>query len=202
MDLLQQRKCIDFKRMMLEACPRGAGIGINIPIGYDEVTDIESWPLLQAFALEEVFTSTGFFTAFYSVVDITEYTDVLYRTVDAGVVNHAIDVMVQSILPHSLQFIKMCDAETADQRAAITAEDCIGPLSMLFEFGELEAATPVDPQLKPTLLYGAASEYLGDASYARRPELLKAPAGDNAHLVVEGCEPATGIRYQFLNICK
>ena len=32
-DLLQARKCLDFKRMMLEASPFGCSIGIPIPLG-------------------------------------------------------------------------------------------------------------------------------------------------------------------------
>ena len=37
MDALQNRKCVDFKRMMLESTGRGGGVGIQIPIGYDEI---------------------------------------------------------------------------------------------------------------------------------------------------------------------
>lgn len=36
-DLLQARKCADFKRMMLESVCDGDGVGIPIPIGYDDI---------------------------------------------------------------------------------------------------------------------------------------------------------------------
>ena len=36
-DLLQARKCADFKRMMLESICDGEGVGIPIPIGYDDI---------------------------------------------------------------------------------------------------------------------------------------------------------------------
>ena len=36
-DLLQARKCADFKRMMLESVKQGGGVGIPIPIGYDDI---------------------------------------------------------------------------------------------------------------------------------------------------------------------
>ena len=71
-DAFQHHKCVDFKRMMLESVPEGGVVGIPVPLGYDDVLDAESWPLLQAFALEGVFTTTGFFTAHYAVIDITE----------------------------------------------------------------------------------------------------------------------------------
>ena len=70
-DLIQARKCCDFKRMMLESVMDGEGVGIPVPIGYDDIQDIESWPMLQAFALDHVYCPTGFFTARYNVADIT-----------------------------------------------------------------------------------------------------------------------------------
>lgn len=36
-DLIQARKCCDFKRMMLESVKDGDGVGIPIPIGYDDI---------------------------------------------------------------------------------------------------------------------------------------------------------------------
>lgn len=77
-DSMQARKCCDFKRMMLESVREGGGVGIPVPIGYDDVQDIESWPLLQSFALDHVFSPTGFFTARYTVADITEHLEVCF----------------------------------------------------------------------------------------------------------------------------
>ena len=36
-DLAQARKCCDFKRMLLASLRDGDGLGIPIPIGYDDV---------------------------------------------------------------------------------------------------------------------------------------------------------------------
>lgn len=36
-DLMQARKCCDFKRMMLESVGPEEGVGIPIPIGYDDI---------------------------------------------------------------------------------------------------------------------------------------------------------------------
>ena len=36
-DLAQARKCCDFKRMMLESVKEGEGVGIPIPIAYDDI---------------------------------------------------------------------------------------------------------------------------------------------------------------------
>ena len=75
-DLIQSRKCCDFKRMMLESVKQGGGVGIPVPIGYDDIQDIETWPILQSFALDHVYCPTGFFTARYNVADITTHLDV------------------------------------------------------------------------------------------------------------------------------
>jgi hypothetical protein len=204
MDQLQQRKCVDFKRMLLESCSRGSAIGVPIPIGYDDVQDIESWPLLQAFALEDLLpssvstarpVSTGFFSSYFSVVDVTEYLDILFRTVDMAALDRAIVTVRKSVVPHALQFLRMIDAETAEQRASTTAEDAVGPLLMLFEFGELDAVSAVDPQMRPVCLFGSSTDGLGDPQFIRKPELMRVTAGKSAHLVVEGCEPATGVRW-------
>ena len=134
---------------------------------------METWPILQAFALDEVICSTGFFTSYYSVVDITEFADVLFRTVDGFVVDSATKIMHQNILPHCIQFLKMLDGETAEQRAAIVADDCIGPLSMLFEFSELDCAQALDPTLRPVLLFGEDSDWLGDMQVWKRGSMDK-----------------------------
>jgi hypothetical protein len=82
-DLVQARKVADFKRMMLESVPPGTTVGMSIPIGYESVLDVESWPLLQAFALDTVVCPTGFFTARYNVADLSELLGIVYRTVDS-----------------------------------------------------------------------------------------------------------------------
>jgi hypothetical protein len=161
-DLLQNRKCCDFKRMILESMKSGSGIGIPIPIGYDNNYDIESWPLLQSFALEEVLDcSTGFFTSRFNIFDISEYLDILFRTVDGYCVDSAIDVIRRNILPHTLQTIGILDTITAEQRSRLTADDVIGPLDMLFEFGSIDCAFPPDPSCRPVALFSSDSSILG-----------------------------------------
>ena len=42
--------------------------------------DTENWPLLQAFALDNVLCPTGFFTTRYAVADISESLEVQYSS--------------------------------------------------------------------------------------------------------------------------
>ena len=196
-DVMQERKCLDFKRMMLEAVPEGASIGIPIPLGYEGVMDVETWPILQAFAMEEVLCSTGFFTQRYNVVDITEFLDILYCTLDTPHVNYAIRTMHQSVVPHMEQTLSILDALTADQRARVTVEDILGPLDMLFEFGELQTSNSTDPTLRPIVLIGQDTLQLGSSSRSGLPGTwLQSRVGTRStHCVVEACEPSSGMRW-------
>jgi hypothetical protein len=45
--------------MVLDAVRAGGAVGLPVPIGYSDVLDVEQWPLLQAFALDSVYTPTG-----------------------------------------------------------------------------------------------------------------------------------------------
>lgn len=194
-DTLQNRKCIDFKRMMLEAVPSGRGVGIPIPLGYDDVLDVESWPILQSFGLDSVFCPTGFLSERYTVVDVTEFLDILYRTIDPPCVHMAIETARQSVLPHALQSIALLDTASAEQRSRKTTDDIIGPLEMLFEFGELHCAEPADPNMRPVVLFDAETQSLG----LPRPQLPRGWAsrtvGSATHVTMEGCEPSTGMRW-------
>jgi hypothetical protein len=115
--------------------------------------------MLQAFALDHVYCPTGFFTARYNVADITAHLEVssyqcwmlerifsplflpdspsqiLFRTVDGYYLDNAIRTMSRSIAPHMVQAIGMLDASTAEQRMRVTADDVVGPLEILYDFG-------------------------------------------------------------------
>lgn len=192
-DALQSRKCIDFKRMMLQQVPQGRGVGIPIPLGYDDVLDVETWPLLQAFALESVFCPTGFLSNRYTIVDMTEFLDVLYRTIDPPCVQVAVEA-ASSAASHMLQCVSILDTATAEQRSRKTAEDILGPLEMLFEFGELHCAEPADPALRPVVLLGADSQALGLPRAQLPRGWMNRTVGSSTHVVLEGCEPSTGLR--------
>lgn len=75
-DKFQQRKCEHFKRMILEGLNPDDGIGLSVPVGYDDIMDVESWPMLQSFALETVIAPTGFFTNRHNIADISPNLDV------------------------------------------------------------------------------------------------------------------------------
>ena len=201
--------------MMLESVPFGCSIGIPIPLGYTLHTEVESWPLLQAFALEDIVCSTGFFTQKYNVVDITEYLDLIFQTLDTPHVDYAIRTMKNSVLPHVEQAISVVDAHTADQRSRLTVEDMLGPLDMLFEFGELQCANESDPNLRPVILIGPQTALLGACHRGQMlpyeegqvrstdpalaglgPEWLASRIGSNtSHFISEACEPSTGMRW-------
>lgn len=73
---------------------------------------------------------------------------------------HAIDVLKRSILPHALQFLSILDTRSGYQRTQLTADDIIGPLDMLFEFGAINSKF-IDPSLRPIVLFGPDTQLLG-----------------------------------------
>ena len=89
----------------------------------------------------------------------------MFRTVDGYTIDSAVDVFHRTVLPHASQLIGLLDTPTADQRARLTAEDVIGPLDMLFEFGELDCAFPVDPNLKPVIFFGPDTVAFGTGMF-------------------------------------
>lgn len=49
--------------------------------------------------------------------------------------DNAIRAMNRTIGPHMVQSICMLDASSADQRMRVTADDVVGPLEILYDFG-------------------------------------------------------------------
>ena len=199
-DLYQNRKMINFKRMMLEASGAGSKIGIAVPIGYESIYDVESWALIQSFASEDVLCkSVGFFTKMYDVVDISEQLDILYRTVDGPCVDNAINMANSIILINALQVVSMLDSQTHDQRRKVTAEDAISPLEMIYEFGTMDSAFSVDSSLKPILLFGKDTNYIGNynssSTHISVKNWEKKCAEESLHTVYEAYEPSSGLRW-------
>jgi len=193
-DLYELRKCKDFKRMVLESIPEGGVVGIPVPFGYDDVLDIESWPLIQAFANDTVLFPTGFFTERYAVVDITDSLDVIFQTVDGFYLEKAIDVIERNILPQHQQCLSVLQTSYGETKKCLTADDIIAPLEMLFEFGEIDSVYPVDPQVRPQLYMNYHSDYpFGEFDPLSRWK--KETVRDNSSVIIEGTEPSTGMRW-------
>jgi hypothetical protein len=202
-DLQQARKVYDFKRMILESIPAGSVIGMSIPIGYDTVQDVESWPLLQSFALDSVLCPIGFFTARYNIADLSEYLNIAYRAVDEYCVDNSISILRKSVLSHVNQTIALLDGPTGPTRSIVTSGDAVGPLEMLYEFGELKCLNPhensgiapLDQAHRPVLLFGSETNSIGASGGLYPKGWQKTTADCHVHTVLEGCEPSTGIRF-------
>ncbi len=193
-DKFQLSKCIQFKRMILEAIPAGSIIGVPLPLGYDDVSDTENWPLLQSFAMDDVLCSTGFFSMRYTLVDITENIDVLIRSVDGVALRNAFDVVTKCIVPHFHQLLNILDTSSSEQRYNLTIEDVITPLMILYEFGEMASSTPLDPLLQPKLLAGVDTIHFSTKN-ADTISIETTHVKDASHILVEACEPGSGMRF-------
>lgn len=121
----------------------------------------------------------------------------LFRSVDCSFVQHATYLTKTIIHPHVLEFISVLDTSIPSQRKKLTANEVIGPLEVLYDFGELDAAGSLEKVSPPIVLFGPQTAQIGTlqqvngaASIAWKEQVV----GDSLHLVFEGCEPSTGMR--------
>lgn len=83
------------------------------------------------------------------------------------------------------------------QRKKITADDVIGPLEVMYEFGEIESAGSLEKISPPIVFFGPHTTQIGVLQQA----LAKSDAWrdhcieDHVHVVFEGCEPSSGMRF-------
>jgi hypothetical protein len=152
--------------------------------------------MLQSFALDSVVCPTGFFTSRYAVIDITETLDIMFCTIDGYYVERAITVLQSNVTNHLDQVMApLRNSHGSDQRQNIKASEIISPLQMLFEFGSLGTAFPVDPALQPTLFLGAEdpSHALGGA--VTNQKWNDVTVGSSLSAILEAYEPSTGMRW-------
>ena len=164
--------------------------------------------------MDEIVTSTGFFTSRYAVLDIYEKLNNLYDYVDDYTVTQAVDRVTHTILPHTREFLEVLgyslssrsssglestgsSAIGVDTVVEVQVEEVLAPLELLFEFGELHTQFPVDPALRPVLLFGADTRYIGDTAELQKLSKSSASSITNTtlHCVVEGYEPSSGMRW-------
>lgn len=91
----------------------------------------------------------------------------------------------------------MIDGNNAESRSATTADDIVGPLDILFEFGSLRSAYPADSSLQPAVFFGPDSAFVGltpTTSVAFPKDWKQRRLENHLHCVFEGCEASTGMR--------
>lgn len=87
------------------------------------------------------------------------------------------------------------DAPTISQRDKITGDDVIGPLEILYEFGELDLVVAQDDSHKPVALIGPYSSFIGNIMSPKASNWKSQKIENNLHLVIESSEPSSGIRW-------
>ena len=119
----------------------------------------------------------------------------MFCTIDGYYVEKAITVLRSNVLNHLDQVMTpLRNSHGAEQRHAIKASTIISPLQMLFEFGSLDTAFPVDPALQPVLFLGPEdpSHALGGAITNQKWNDIT--VGSSLSSILEAYEPSTGMR--------
>ena len=99
-------------------------------------------------------------------------------------------ISLSSLVYYLFQFISICFCFDL-------SGDAVGPLEMLYEFGELECISgtvSVQTTHRPVLLFGTQTSSIGAQGGIYPKKWQETTAGENLHTVIEGCEPSTGIR--------
>ena len=210
-DLFQLRKCHHFKRMMLEAVPAKGAIAIPIPSSYELVSEVESWPVIQSFAISvnndadgnlSPF-STGFFSSFFQIIDCTASVHTLYASLDGYVLENALNSVWGTAATQYKEIGSLLDDFLQGDGSTSDIEDISATLDLLFELGELQSAFPVESDLQPILLLGCETAALGDSDALVDVMSLRkehAHEGNNdlkavEHCIIEASEPSCGVRW-------
>lgn len=93
------------------------------------------------------------------------------------------------------QLLSAMDAPTASQRDRITADDAIGPIDVLYEFGELDAVAPLEKMNRPIMLFGQWTSFIGNVTGPKTAKWRDQLIGNSLHAVVEASEPSSGLRW-------
>jgi hypothetical protein len=110
-------------------------------------------------------------------------------------VDNALSLLSTAIAPHMRQLLSAMDAPTAAQRSRITADDAIGPVDVLYEFGELDALTAPEKLTRPVLLFGAMTSFVGNTIGPKTAKWREQTMSESLHAVLEASEPSTGMRW-------
>lgn len=117
---------------------------------------------------------------------------ILYRTVDGCYLEKAVSTLQRNVETHTEQVHAIIRNASGPSREKLSVEDALAPLEMLFEFGELDAAFPSDPSLRPRLFRG--DEYSRVDTYDSTYKWKDRVVGNNSTLILESSEPSTGMR--------
>lgn len=145
LDLFQYKKIFYFKQLMLinennviTASNQKNTIGIPLNPGYySPQEEIERYPLIQAFALDHIFTSTGFFTLRYSIVDINSIiSDVIFKQIDGKNIEEYQQDLERDTLKYYNNILKILHVNN-EKRSKLTGEELVEPLELYYEFNLL-----------------------------------------------------------------
>lgn len=119
----------------------------------------------------------------------------MFCTIDGYYVEKAITVLQSNVINHLDQVLDpLRNSHGPDQRRSIKASEIVSPLQLLFEFGSLDTAFPVDPTLQPVLFLGAEKSLHVLGQPVTGSKWGDTTVGSSLSAILEACEPSTGMR--------
>lgn len=209
-DLFQMRKCVHFKRMVLECLGAGDRVAVALPAAYEVVAEMEAWPLIQSFALNATLSdgsespfNTGFFTSVFTCVNFSAVFDEIYGAVDLCAIDSALSVAHSEALKSHRETLQLTHSFFS-MSSTSKVEDVASPLELLYDYASMRACfDDEDEVLKPCCLVGTESSLIGAHALATELDDLRydyetaqqEALRSSHHFLVEGALPGTGLRW-------
>ena len=199
-DLLQAHKIRSFRRMLLSLVPKEGVIGINVPSGYSDLSDLEGWPMIQAFALEEEGTigpSPGFFTLCYGICDVSSVLTSIFHSIDMHMALQKREDLLTHLRSEGSSFLEALPSFLSER--SLSEKELLDSL-----FIENDLHTSSSHAYSHRLFAGARARRIVSAEKSSTEVLWSESRGEGKteavssslplHLVVEACDAVSGLR--------
>lgn len=105
----------------------------------DRTMEVESWPLIQVYGVEEL-GNRGFFTMKHKVEDVGPLLADIYKKLDQHAAEAVATSHVDMLAFHWETALSVLDMHTAHERDKLTEQSIVEPLLSFYQYGMLRSA--------------------------------------------------------------
>eukprot|EP00283_Hemiselmis_rufescens_P005843 CAMPEP_0173423594 /NCGR_PEP_ID=MMETSP1357-20121228/3843_1 /TAXON_ID=77926 /ORGANISM="Hemiselmis rufescens, Strain PCC563" /LENGTH=370 /DNA_ID=CAMNT_0014386735 /DNA_START=84 /DNA_END=1192 /DNA_ORIENTATION=+ len=193
MDLSEERKILSFLEMIesfnavgTELTPLAGGAE---PSDKDRTMEVESWPLIQVYGVEEL-GNRGFFTMRHAVSDVAGELRSVYSRLDRHAAETVATSHVDLLAFHWETAVSVLDMHTPHERLSVAEQSVAEPLLSFFSYGLLRTADAQEQEWRrPRVAFGGATN---DRRAGNGARTVKSGGEDGkvaVHVVMEAAEP-------------
>eukprot|EP01028_Stygiella_incarcerata_P006245 TRINITY_DN255_c0_g1_i1.p1 TRINITY_DN255_c0_g1~~TRINITY_DN255_c0_g1_i1.p1 ORF type:complete len:1131 (+),score=309.94 TRINITY_DN255_c0_g1_i1:74-3466(+) len=166
------------------------GVPLSQRQGTVDVFEIEMWPLVQAYGLEEVGGKGGFFTMHHSVCDVSCFLDAIFRQVDGQTLKVMKVFPLEQLSSQWESVLTIIDRRPVDDiREKLLSE----PLESYYRYGLRDGFVEIRPLISPRVCFGTNSNdpsHQSDDSKMTDPILHPSSSNFNGiNILVQAMDP-------------